>query len=55
MLADSIRIDLCHMKDEGNPDSKLQADAEIKAALGMNRQGFKWKTLLNDPETGRRY
>lgn len=43
------------MKDEFDADGKLSTDAEIKAALGMNRKGFKWKTLINDPDTGRRY
>jgi hypothetical protein len=43
------------MKEEDDKDGKLQADLEIKASLGMNRKGFKWKTLINDPETGSRY
>ena len=23
--------------------------------MGMNKKGFKWKTLINDPETAQRY
>ena len=48
------RIDLFHMKDEDGGE-KLQSDAELKNALGMNKKGFKWKTLINDPDTGKRY
>jgi len=55
MLADSIRIDLYHMKDELGLDSKMISDAEIKAALAMEKKGFKWKTLINDPDTKQRY
>ena len=55
MLADHIRIDLYHMKDEFNADDKLTTDADIKAALAMNKKGFKWKTLINDPDSQKRY
>ena len=27
----------------------MAADMEIKTALGMQKKGFKWKTLINDP------
>ena len=53
--ADTIRIDLYHYKDTSEPDAQLKACNEIKDALSMNRQGFKWKTLINDPETGKRF
>ena len=53
MLADHIRVDLLHVKDETT--DKLAADVEIKTALAMNRKGFKWKTLINDPDTGKRF
>ena len=33
----------------------MTADVEIKTALAMNRKGFKWKTLINDPDTGKRF
>jgi len=36
-------------------DGQLKANAEIKDALMMEKKGFKWKTLINDPETGGRY
>ena len=51
MLADTIRIDLYHYKEENDPTGKLTADTELKTSLGMNRRGFKWKTVINDPET----
>lgn len=47
--ADTIRVDLYHFKEEGNDDSNIKASNEIKDALSMNRLGFKWKTLINDP------
>ena len=53
MLADHIRVDLQHIKDEAT--DKRAADTEINAALSMNRKGFKWKTLINDPDTGKRF
>jgi len=54
MPADSIRVDLFHMRDEMDTESKiLQTDSEIKDALVMNKKGFRWKTLLND-KNGRR-
>ena len=55
MLADTIRINLYYYKEENDPSGKLVADNELKAALGMNKKGFKWKTVINDPETGQRY
>lgn len=33
----------------------MRADPDIKAAIAMEKKGFKWKTLINDPETGKRY
>ena len=45
MLADHIRVDLFHMKDESASGSSLFTDNEIKDALAMNRRGFRWKTL----------
>ena len=54
LKADTVRIDLYHFEDESNP-GPVQADKEIKAELGMNRRGFKWKTLINDIKTGTRY
>jgi hypothetical protein len=43
-----------HFKPENDPTAPLGTDTEIKTVLGMNRLGFKWKTLINDP-TGKRY
>ena len=51
--ADTIRIDLYHYKD--GDETVPKANVMIKDALSMKRQGFKWKTLINDPETGHRY
>ena len=45
-----IRIELYHQLDE--PTGKLQADPDVKNAL--TKVGFKWKTLSNDPVTGKR-
>ena len=53
MYAETIRIDLYHFKDEES--GKLQANQDIKVSLGMEKKGFKWKTMLNDPATGKRY
>ena len=49
---DTIRIDLYHFDQ---PNGQQAADADIKAMLQMNKKGFKWKTLLNDPSTNVRY
>jgi len=49
--ADTIRIDLFHYPH----GEKIQACVAIKDALSMQRKGFKWKTLINDPETGSRF
>lgn len=55
MLADTIRVNLYHFKDQNDPNSKLTADNELKTLLGMDRKGFKWKTVINEPESGTRY
>lgn len=52
MYAETIRIDLYHFKDESGA---LKANQDIKVSLGMEKKGFKWKTMLNDPATGKRY
>lgn len=46
---DTIRVDLYHFRPEGDTQTNLAADMEIKTALGMAKKGFKWKTLINDP------
>ena len=43
LYADTVRIDLYHFEHEG----KFQTDQEIKAALIMQKKGFKWKSLIN--------
>ena len=53
MYAETIRIDLYHFKDEES--GTLKANQEIKDSLGMQKKGFKWKTMLNDPATGKRF
>lgn len=55
MFADSIRLDLFHFVDQNDPNAKLAADNYLKGVFGMNRRGFKWKTVINDPKTGKRY
>ena len=55
MQADTVRVDLHHFQDASKPDQAMQADPEIKTILAMNRRGFKWKTLINDAATGKRY
>ena len=54
LYSDTIRVDVFHFRPEGDNESNLGADLEIKTALGMAKKGFKWKTLINDP-SGNRY
>jgi hypothetical protein len=51
MHCDSARLNLYHIKGE---DGNLNADGELKGWLGMDRKGFKWKTLINGAD-GLRY
>lgn len=51
MACDTARLNLYHIKSD---DGSLNADADLKIWLGMDRKGFKWKTLINDPN-GLRY
>ena len=51
MHCDNARLNLYHIKGE---DGNLNADNELKAWLGMDRKGFKWKTLINGSD-GLRY
>ena len=54
--ADTIRIDLYHFLDEADPNAKVQkADSDVKEALIQQKKGYKWKTLINDPSTGKRH
>jgi len=49
ILCNDIRVELYHFKDaEGN----LKADLTLKAAYA--KMTFRWKTLANDPVTGKR-
>lgn len=50
-FADCIRADLYHFKQ----DDKIQADTFVKEAFIMKKMGFKWKTMINDPNTDIRY
>lgn len=45
-----IRVELFHLKEDAS--GKIQADIDVKGAL--TKCGFKWKTLSNDPATGKR-
>ena len=44
-----IRVELFHISDD---TGKMQADPDVKNAF--SKVGFKWKTLSNDPATGKR-
>ena len=44
-----IRVELYHISDDSG---KMQADPDVKNAF--SKVGFKWKTLSNDPATGKR-
>lgn len=50
MYCTNVRVEIYHMKDEAS--GKVQADPDVKNAYA--KQGFKWKTLSNDPHTGKR-
>jgi len=47
---DNIRVELFHFKDEET--GKMNVDNDIKQAY--TSKGFRWKTLTNDPATGKR-
>lgn len=53
LKCDNIRLDLYHYDDPTT--NQMNANKEIKAMLSMNRKGFKWKTLINDPASDKRY
>ena len=46
----NIRVELFHVKDEET--GAIKVIPEVKNAFSKN--GFKWKTLSNDPVTGKR-
>jgi len=46
---DHIRVELNHFKDDSG---SMKVDTNIKNAYTKN--GFRWKTLNNDPVTGKR-
>ena len=47
---DNIRVELYHFKDDET--GKINVDNDIKSAYAG--KGFRWKTLTNDPATGKR-
>ena len=49
IVCNDVRVELFHFNDE---NGKMGANPEIKTAISKN--GFKWKTLQNDPEKGTR-
>jgi hypothetical protein len=49
MYCQHIRLELYHQTDAAG---KIQADPDVKNAYA--KAGFKWKTLTNDPATGKR-
>jgi hypothetical protein len=50
LYCSNVRVEIYHLKDEAS--SKIQADPDVKNAF--TKCGFKWKTLSNDPATGKR-
>jgi hypothetical protein len=46
----NIRVEIFHIKEEAS--GQLKVDADIKNAYAS--AGFKWKTLTNNPDTGKR-
>jgi hypothetical protein len=46
----NIRVEIYHIKDEETQQMKV--DLDVKNAFA--KCGFKWKTLSNDPITGKR-
>lgn len=48
MPCDHVRSEILHIKDEDT--GKMAADLTVKTAYSSN--GFKWKTLSNDPVSG---
>ena len=49
MYCTNIRVEIFNLKDESTGQSKVCA--EVKGAF--SKSGFKWKTLHNDPQTGK--
>jgi len=47
---ENIRIEIYHIKDEVT--GQIKADPHVKAVYAAKR--FRWKTLTNDPSTGKR-
>ena len=47
---DNIRVELYHFKDDET--GKINVDNDVKLAYAG--KGFRWKTLTNDPATGKR-
>ena len=50
MPCEHVRVELLHIKDEET--GKTAADVDVKTCF--TSKGFRWKTLTNDPTTGRR-
>ena len=46
--ADTIRVDLFHFNQ--GEDNKLMANAFVKEALIMKKQGYKWKSMMNESD-----
>jgi hypothetical protein len=49
ILCDDIRVEIYHFKDESGTQ---KVDPNVKAAY--TELGFRWKTLTNNPTTGKR-
>lgn len=50
VFCSNIRVEIIHLKDPAT--NQFKVDLEVKNAFQTN--GFKWKTLSNDPVTGKR-
>lgn len=49
---DTVRVDLKHFEDPNKPEQSMQADKDVKEVLVMNKRGFKWRQLINRPDSG---
>lgn len=52
--ADTIRVDIHHYKATEAADAKFVSSALVKDCFGMQRKGFRWKTVIN-AQDGARY
>lgn len=46
--ADTIRVDIQHYKATQAEDAKFTVSTFVKDCFGMQRKGFRWKTMINN-------